>query len=566
MKLAISDLVVPTYLCMEPLSLLLVLITIHDVTATNGSLSCPLWHYREQGECKCGYDVQGAVVCAEDMIYLRVDSTMDVWQNVIYVAQSRYAYHNLSAIPRHYRIYFPIPIHTQERDLNELMCKENMHRGFLCSKCLPTYGPSTYHAKCAKCDLSLASAVALYIIMEFLPVIILFLLIVTFHIDFTRGPILGYIFFCQSHMTVASEVSPFYQIFVLQLRSVTVIGRISFFISAIWNLQINSLIPPFCISPYLRDFDILFFNFLALLFPFSLVIVTYVLIELHARDFKLVVYCWKPFHTCFVRIRQNWNVSDSIIHAFASLMFLSFISLNYSAYQLFVSSNIYMANSTHALRTNVFSHPEVYGYKPRYFTYCVVTMTILLFLGILPTLFLLLYPIRIFRERLQRYFSHRLIIVLNTFVETFQGTFKDGCHGTRDFRIIPGALGVFILFLSLVFCLVHGTSTLSNYVVPIAVVSLAFLSVMSAYLQPCKSYITNLSLSFHFMVMAICGFLLFLWEYDLSVDTTVPLVALVSIPHILMFLWVCYIILKKINLRKRSMTCLCFMMEHITPG
>ena len=129
----------------------------------NDSHSCPLWHYHHNGECKCGYNVHGAILCSEDQVYLRVDYAMDVWYNVTVVAMSSYAYHNYSAIPRHLRVYSPIPNSTPQQDLNELMCKSNNRKGFLCGKCLPNYGPSAYSPKCHRCDHSVVSAISLYL-------------------------------------------------------------------------------------------------------------------------------------------------------------------------------------------------------------------------------------------------------------------------------------------------------------------------------------------------------------------------------------------------------------------
>ena len=423
---------------MEPLILLLVFITTR-AAESNGSLSCPLWHYREQGECKCGNSLHRAVICSEDQIYLKVDYTMDVWHNVTVVAMSRWAYHNFSAIPRHLRVYSLIPKNTPQQDLNELMCRKNNRKGFLCGECLPKYGPSAYSPRCHRCDRSVVSAIALYLTVKLLPVAILFIVITTFHINVIRGPMLGYIFFCQAHV---------------------------------------------------------------------------------------------------------------IIHAFASLIFLSFASLNYNTYQLLSSTSIYVANSTSPLMTYVvFDHKDMHVYTPRY----IIPLLLLFFLGVLPSLLLLLYPIRMFRVRLRRCCSHRWLIRLNTFVETFQGPFKDGCNGTRDYRIIPGILGCVILLLNTFSCLIHG-SNCDNYLIVTFALVFAFSSVLSAYIKPCKSSCANLSLTFHLMMMVSATIILTLWRQDLDMDKTV-LVSLftvvVAIPHIVMFLWVCYKIQKKFGLRQR---------------
>ena len=51
-------------------------------------------------------------------------------------------------------------------------------------------------------------------------------------------------------------------------------------------------------------------------------------------------------------------------------------------------------------------------------------------------------------------------------------------------------------------CLSHGNHY-GNYFTPIFTLCLALLSVLSAYIKPCKSSIANLSLTFHFTLMAV---------------------------------------------------------------
>ena len=59
----------------------------------------------------------------------------------------------------------------------------------------------------------------------------------------------------------------------------------------------------------------------------------------------------------------------------------------------------------------------------------VPAITIIVTLGVLLPLFLILYPTRFG----SRYFGGR---VVKTFIEAFQGSYKDGTNGTRDYRAV----------------------------------------------------------------------------------------------------------------------------------
>lgn len=58
-------------------------------------------------------------------------------------------------------------------------------------------------------------------------------------------------------------------------------------------------------------------------FPLMLMVLSYVLIELHDRNFKPLVIVWKPFRVLFGLFRNNWEIRTSLIDAFATFFLLS---------------------------------------------------------------------------------------------------------------------------------------------------------------------------------------------------------------------------------------------------
>ena len=237
----------------------------------------------------------------------------------------------------------------------------------MCGKCLPNYGPSVHSFKCHKCHLSLPSAIARYLTIKLLPTTIYFIIIMMFRINILKGPMLGYILFCQQQIIAGRLNGTLFGLWFYQLKQYArLLEHIPFIISTIFGLDFTGILSHFCISDKLYDSDVLFINYvLSVLFPLCLVVITIILIELHARHFKVVVFCWKIFHRCF---EQNWSVSDSNIHAFASLIFLSFASLTYDAHDFLVLMKIHAAN--HVLMNNVpLIYPSIHPYTPKFFFY-----------------------------------------------------------------------------------------------------------------------------------------------------------------------------------------------------
>ena len=96
----------------------------------------------------------------------------------------------------------------------------------------------------------------------------------------------------------------------------------------------------------------------------------------------------------------------------------------------------------------------------------------------------------------------------------------------------------------------------ANFIIPTSAFTFGTLAVISAYLHPCKSSIANISLAYHFMQIAAVNILITLWILDLNMNTTVLVylfAVVVPMPHVMMFIWLCYQIEKKFHLLQRCL-------------
>ena len=337
---------------------------------------CPIWHYLDKGECKCGNDLHWAILGARGQVYIKVNFGLSIWNNQTVAATTRYVSYNYNTISQQLTMYVPIPKHlsSNQTELEHFMCSGNDRMGFFCSQCIQNHGPSAYSSKCYKCDRSLISVLALSLVIQLLPAFTMFILIATFRINITKGPMLGYIISCQMYIVAAREASQFHTIVLAYLNIYKPIFIAAEILASVWSLdflQLSGLVPQFCISDKLSDLDVLLLNFVrSVTFPFLLAIFTYFLIQLHRWNCRVVVLCWKPFHLCFGRVRRTFSASDKAIHAFASLWFLSFIKLNYSAYDLMHSVDVYLPNTTTKVMTNIlYNDPRVHYQSAKYTNY-----------------------------------------------------------------------------------------------------------------------------------------------------------------------------------------------------
>ena len=94
----------------------------------------------------------------------------------------------------------------------------------------------------------------------------------------------------------------------------------------IWNLEFfNSLIPNSCLYEGLSTLNIIALQYVSAFYPLLLIGLAYTCIELHGRNGKPIVWLWKPFHKCKVKLNKIWELQWSVVHAFATFLLLSCI-------------------------------------------------------------------------------------------------------------------------------------------------------------------------------------------------------------------------------------------------
>ena len=101
---------------------------------------------------------------------------------------------------------------------------------------------------------------------------------------------------------------------------------ISFY--GIWNLDFfRFIIPPFCVSPQIKPVHINFLYFISAIYPLFLIAISWMVIHLHSRNFKPVVWLWNKLkqNFCFCRcFNTNQDSANTMIDVFATFILLSY--------------------------------------------------------------------------------------------------------------------------------------------------------------------------------------------------------------------------------------------------
>ena len=225
------------------------------------------------------------------------------------------------------------------------------------------------------------------------------------------------------------------------------------------------------------------------------------MVQLYDHNFKLLVWPWKLLSVFLKPLRRRWNVKTSLVDVFASFIYLSSARLLVTSMNFLIPIRAYQQESQGHMSLEktylLFNTPLVEYFRKSHLPYGIVAITMSFMFYFLPMILLFVYPFAWFQQILNKIGFNSL--TLRTFVEVFQGHFKDGTNNTRDYRYFSGFLLLFPLLENLTFSM-----TQSTFYYSIAEIWLLIYLILHLVFRPYKrsahNYVTAV------MLLALLGF------------------------------------------------------------
>ena len=372
--------------------------TVGTEAAPGESAECPPWFHRgSQGAgCEAGPQLGGIIWqnMATLQTYLLQCNCMTQHNGTPAVGACLYTCNALTG-------YFPLP--CDATDLNNFTCAGLNREGQMCGQCIEGHAPPvySYDLRCVECKDYQYNWLK-YLAVAFLPLTVFFCVVTVFSISFTSPLLSGVVLVFQ---ILASPVQ--INILLLLEESGDLIYSNSLLIfwtsvAGIWNLDFFRLAyDPFCLHPNMTTLHALSLDFAIVLYPLFLIVLTYVMVNLHDHDFKPLVWVWKPFRCLLKHFKQQWDVRTSLIDVFASFIFLSTSRLITACDSLLLPTYVYSFHNetaTHPIKKYyLLSAPTVKYFGWEHLPFALLALTLLLLLVVLPMLLLFLYPLRCFQ-------------------------------------------------------------------------------------------------------------------------------------------------------------------------
>ena len=393
----------------------------------------------------------------------------------------------------------------------------------LCGKCANGTGPSIYSfgSHCVSCS---RLNILYYLLLQYAPATIIFLAIVLLRISLVSPPMAHYILYCNVMHVIMKLFAGFYFLYISTNTYIIIVIRLLLTLNSLWTFDpLFFLSPPFCISQNFHEIYIPLLENVAALYPFALLLLTYILIELYARDCKVVVVMWKAVRPKCGCLLGDCNSDKSLIQAFATLFFLSFMRFIGIVNSTFMLS--YLFNSKGQLvRKVLFIDPTVTSFSHTHLFSFIFSAVIFVLLIFPPVLLLVLFPTTCF-TKVSRCLKPRWFLTLKIFVDTFHGSYKDGTNGTRDFRQVAG-----FIFLVWMVCESLALSTMARFftLLPPTVGA----SIVFVVFQPHKHRPANISGAIlPIIAILIGGILLIMSKYKFSTEMALLCIGVATLPH-----------------------------------
>ena len=457
-----------------------------NLRAQMQSVQCSLWFFYNSttGQCECYNDKNNVLLnlypetvkCIKQRAFLKYNHYM-THSSKKGIFLSYIFYYDKSGFiePASQPGYIELPSNIS--DLNEYMCGPTNRKGSLCSECIDGFGPSATSPKfmCSNCKNAFATyGVVIYLLSELVPVTVFYFILYILQVNLTSAPMISFIF----HSQLVHNVI-YYHVLDPADQMKGFLSIASLF-HGIWNLSFfRYVIPPFCLSPKLQIIHIIYLQSISTVFPFILIGMTWICIELHSHNCVILVWLWKILNKSIIKhIKARQNKARTVIDTFATFFLLSYAKLMFVLALPITSVEVYTINDT-TLVSNTFHKPTLDPnrkllYKSHLITILIISVTIFLTAILPPVLLLALYPFRCFRSLLFKCCSSRCMASLAIFVEKFYSCYRDGLDGGRDMRscaslpfiiVVLGfalwvSAGVYSYLLFSVFCLFWGLAAL----------------------------------------------------------------------------------------------------------
>ena len=351
-------------------------------------------------------------------------------------------------------IYNSAPFNTmKDPTINNSVCNSYNRTGALCGRCLPDHYPLVYSFSmtCIPCPHARWNWFG-YIMAAYLPLTLFYFFILFFKLNTTTSHFFVVVSQCQ---LLSLPFAPQILFITISKLGENYIAAIQMLLSlyGIWNLDFfRPFYSDLCLG--ISILPTLALDYVIAVYPLLLLIITYLLIVLYDKNYRVITVIWRPFQFLVSLLRKNLSFKTSLIDAFSTFFLLSNVKFISVSFALLCPVQVYRLQGDNFNYTfGLYYAGDIEYFGSEHLPYAILAIAVLCVFVILPITVLALYPFSFFQKFLN-IFPFRWYI-LHTFMDSFLGNYKDGTEpGTRDCRWFASFFFITRIFLFLAYTII----------------------------------------------------------------------------------------------------------------
>ena len=478
----------------------------------NKTSRCPAWAYCNEtaGICEC-YSRQNdnILVCNStekgNLIFSCYCLTYNKVNNMAELGACLYNCDYVRRNEFHNNFSYSI-IPNNIHDLNRAMCKTYNRTGTLCGECLnDTFLRAySYNMSCSSCDGRMYNWIK-YIAVAYFPLTLFCLIVIACQINIPSSQILGYVFFCQ---ILTSPI--FARTILMYLHKKTehsftkAFGKVMGILYGVWNLDFFRFLDlNICLK--LSPLATLSLDFFIAIYPLVIMIFIYILTLMYDSNWKIVVTIGRVLKVLIGKFNSLKSRDTSIINAFATFLFLSNAKFLNLCLDLLLPVQVCTIAMNGSCRWAVFNDPSINYFSHQHLPYAILGLVTFFVFVLTPMLILIPYPFSLCQKYLRVVFPQRWQIALQIFVDSFQGSLKDGTEKTnrdcRWFSVVP-------ILLQMMIFIAYSATFVSRFLFGgILTMMMVLAAILTILVEPYKPQFGHYSNHFAvFLIFSACVF------------------------------------------------------------
>lgn len=527
-----------------------VLLQLNIVSAIDKDGHCPVWYLFNDtlNQCMC-HSLEPWVICdrLSQRVYLArgLCMTYDNETGSTDVGKCPYTLFQREHEAFLQNGYAELP--TNVSDLNEFMCGLWNREGYLCSQCKTGYGLAIF-TTCMQCNFRGGQGLLFFMMLQLMPVLILFLLVLGFRVSIAKPPMNALVMFYQLSLAIIFTHSYLFQPPYVEYSPALEKAHYASLVSVgIWAMSLIGLIrgvglTDFCVDPNISVQQAFTLTQIKSVFPLFLVAFSWTCIKLYARNFKPLVWLWKPFRKCFSWYTRNTRLT--LVDVFSTFLLLSYSRYVIELYFLYSFQHTYSASTGWSNATYLLYNPEVvYFDSASHLPYALIQIFTFLIVAIPPVLVLAFYQSKCFQRIMTSLHLHKALSVY-IFVDLFQNCYKDGLDGSYDLRF-TASIYMILRMLFLITYVGCSDTTFAGCESILSFIWVFLLLLFFALVRPYKDQYRNVLDSLLLAVLSLISVLVSFASRNtenkaLNVFVLAVVMILIAIPQVMLFIYMIY--------------------------